>query len=312
MVYTIDFDFVALTYLYDEICQGDVYLDNGFNLPSQTESGIFNYWIETFSSEQYDSISYLTLTVNPSYISDTANIMICEFGSYNFFGNYLSEAGVYDTTLVSQHGCDSTVIVKLEVGERYESTIIKSICDGDLYNENGFIMDYTGRDTLFFVANDGCDSLSILDLTVNEKFHTELFDSIALNENYINYGFNLEAHTNEGNYMYIDTLETQYGCDSIISLSLKIYKIIVDNTNYDADIMVYPNPASNNINVCVFDFENNYKYGIFNTQGKLLIEGNISEKITNIDLNFLNTDVYIIRIYNNDSNNTKSFKFIKY
>ncbi|MDD3860581.1 MAG: hypothetical protein PHW83_10310, partial [Bacteroidales bacterium] len=212
--YLVYFNFSFTTHIYDEICVGEAYNNNGFIIPQQNTSGIHDFEMISYESEECDSIVKLHLSVNPSYIADTSEIMVCEGANYNFYGNILSEPGIYDTIIPTIYGCDSLVILKLSVGEYYRTYINAEICDGDIYDQNGFYMDFQGVDTIIYTAVNNCDSLVILNLIVNPLSQTEITDSITEGSDYNDFGFNLPVFTESGTYDYTLNLSNIYGCDS--------------------------------------------------------------------------------------------------
>ena len=91
------------------ICDGQSY---AFGTQSLTTAGVYT---ENFqSTNSCDSLVTLTLTVNPIYnVNDT--ISICNGDSYAFGSQTLTTAGTYIETFQTQHSCDSTVQLLLDV-----------------------------------------------------------------------------------------------------------------------------------------------------------------------------------------------------
>ncbi len=100
------------TTLYSEICYGEDYLENGFEI-FNPEVGMDNYSMLFHPSFEYDSIVNLTLTVYPSYymLEDT---ILCNANSFQWHGNTYTESGLYFDTLQTIHGCDSIRALFLE------------------------------------------------------------------------------------------------------------------------------------------------------------------------------------------------------
>jgi hypothetical protein len=77
---------------------------------------------------------------------------------------------------------------------------------------------------------------------------------------------------------------------------------LAENSN-DADLLIYPNPAANTINVELPEkIENNFSLQLFNSSGKVLItENNAIQKDGNLiwlDIKGLPAGNYFLRIYN--------------
>ncbi len=101
------------TTIYAEICQGEYYLDNGFNI-YWPELGENQYSITLPSSQVVDSIVNLVLTVYPTYFF-TEDTTFCNVSSYTWHGQTCTESGIYYDTLQTIHGCDSIFQLSLEL-----------------------------------------------------------------------------------------------------------------------------------------------------------------------------------------------------
>ena len=101
------------TTIYAEICYGEDYLENGFEI-IQPEMGLGNYSMVFHPAFNYDSIVNLALTVYPTYyfVEDTT---ICNTTSFQWHGNTYTESGIYYDSLQTIHGCDSIFQLSLEL-----------------------------------------------------------------------------------------------------------------------------------------------------------------------------------------------------
>ncbi|HOZ31055.1 MAG TPA: hypothetical protein PLL66_09075, partial [Bacteroidales bacterium] len=98
-VYHVYFDYSHTTYINDDICTGTQYNGNGFDISPIDIPDIYEFGRTSYESEECDSLIILYLNVHPSYIADTINIMVCEGANYNFYGQTLTEAGIYNTII---------------------------------------------------------------------------------------------------------------------------------------------------------------------------------------------------------------------
>ena len=153
------------------ICEGSTYTENGFNV---SEAGTYTQNLQTVNG--CDSIVTLTLTVNPVE-STTLLAAICEGTSYTENGFNVSEAGTYTQNLQTIDGCDSIVTLTLTVNPTYNITIDASINEGEMYEENGFSESEAGTYVHTLQAENGCDSVITLNLTVNSS--SSLNDVVA-------------------------------------------------------------------------------------------------------------------------------------
>lgn len=91
------------------ICQGGSYT---FGTQTLTTAGNYSRTIQTQAG--CDSIINLTLTVNP-VLASSSSMTLCQGESTLFFGQTLTNSGVYNHTLQTVAGCDSVVTLNLTV-----------------------------------------------------------------------------------------------------------------------------------------------------------------------------------------------------
>ncbi|NND09201.1 MAG: gliding motility-associated C-terminal domain-containing protein, partial [Saprospiraceae bacterium] len=142
------------------LCNGATYEYNGV---SYGESGLFDVLL--MSSQGCDSIIHLQIDVVTEII-DSQEVQICTGGSYQFAGATISESGIYRDTVLSSAGCDSIIILDLQVVTTIESSESFTICEGDsvliggIYYSDQVIL----RDT--FLSTQGCDSVITYEVIV--------------------------------------------------------------------------------------------------------------------------------------------------
>ena len=156
------------------ICEGSVYTENGFNV---SEPGTYTQNLQTVNG--CDSIVTLTLTVNPVE-STTLSAAICEGTTYTENGFNVSEAGTYTQNLQTVNGCDSIVTLNLTINLTYNITIDASINEGETYEENGFSESEAGTYVHTLQAENGCDSVITLNLTVNSSLNDVVANAIEV------------------------------------------------------------------------------------------------------------------------------------
>ena len=220
---TLNVNPVFNTPLTATICEGSVYNENGFNV---SEAGTYTQSLQSVNG--CDSIVTLTLNVNPVF-NTSLTATICEGSAYTENGFNVSEAGVYTLNLQTVNGCDSVVTLNLNVNPVYNTDLFASICEGEVYNENGFNVNEAGVYSRTLQAVNGCDSVVNLTLSVNPIFNTNLSAFICEGETYSENGFNVsEAGT------YTQSLQSVLGCDSIVTLTLNVNPVF--NTPLTATI----------------------------------------------------------------------------
>ena len=111
----------------------------------------------------------------------------------------------------------------------YTQAISHTICEGNVYTENGFNVSEAGTYTQTLQTVNGCDSIVTLTLTINPVASTTFTAAICEGTSYTENGFNIsEAGT------YTQNLQTINGCDSIVTLNLTINPVA--NTTLSAAI----------------------------------------------------------------------------
>ncbi len=203
------------TMLTETICQGEAYL---FADVARVASGVYEEVLQ--ATNGCDSVVTLNLTVNDT-IETIINQTICENSTYDFNGQALTEAGVYRDTQVTINGCDSTIVLNLKVSDRYETERNEMICGGDSITFNNQTIGTAGTYQENFVATNGCDSIIILNLTVNPVSFTAVSEEICFGSIR---PFNGQDLTEAGTYL--DTLTTVNGCDSVVELTLTVAPIL--------------------------------------------------------------------------------------
>ena len=197
------------TYIYANICQGEGY--NFFN-SNYYMSG--TYVRTTYSSHWCDSTVVLYLIVNPKY-NYIYNEQICQGQLYNQHGFNTDSSGTYIHNLQTIKGCDSILTLNLSVYPNKDTLIIDTICDGSIYNLNGFYEDSTGTHIQNRQTIHGCDSVITLNLFAKQRSYSQ-FDTIDCNP----IVWNNVYYSETGNYEQIYT--NSIGCDSIVTLHLTI------------------------------------------------------------------------------------------
>ena len=203
----------VLSNLTAEICQGEVYTLNGFNV---TTAGLHTQNLQTIKG--CDSTVNLTLTVNqPAITNLTAEI--CQGEVYMLNGFNASTVGLHTLNLQTTKGCDSTVNLTLTVNQPATTNLTAEICQGEVYTLNGFNVNTAGLHTINLQTIKGCDSTVNLSLVVNSISLTTYYDTICQGNIYNGYGFSFTADTTG---RYTRNMQTLNGCDSIIALYLTV------------------------------------------------------------------------------------------
>jgi gliding motility-associated-like protein len=205
------------------ICQNQLpYTWNGHSL---TAAGTYSDTLQ--SAAGCDSIATLILNVT-TVLRDTTTQTICQNQlPYSWNGHSLTAAGTYSDTLQSAAGCDSIATLILKVSSVLRDTTSQTICQNQLpYTWNGQSLTAAGTysDTLKSVA--GCDSIGTLILKVTSVLRDTTTQTICQNQ--LPYSWHGRSLTAAGTYS--DTLKSAAGCDSIVTMLLKVTSVLRDTT----------------------------------------------------------------------------------
>ena len=216
-----------------DLCQSDtvnypyVWRDeNGRTIATISQSGVYNDSVLT--AYGFDSVHQLVVKVHPSYMINE-QYEIGEGEVLKLHGRDISKPAIYFDTLRTIHGCDSVFHVVINQKRTREFTWDRTICQSDPkeypYNFFGRQLTHTGQ---YKYTSTYKDSIVTLNLTVNPISISEtrvVITSVQAKNGYI---FNGKLYTDlpqdEGKKVFSDTLNNQYGCDSIIRLAIVVTK----------------------------------------------------------------------------------------
>ncbi len=166
------------------------------------------------------SIKAIPPTPNPV----AQNISICPSGSYTIGNHSYTQAGIYKDTLRSLSNCDSIVTTTITVSAFQNITRVYSICKGNSIIVGTHTYTQTGNYTDTLSGLGGCDTIQITQLTVNPTYSKTNKVEICQGES-IQVGNKIYTQTG----VYIDTLKTIKGCDSIIISDLTVNPTFIKN-----------------------------------------------------------------------------------
>jgi len=193
-------------------------------------SGIYTKTIT--NSVGCDSTLYLHLTINQNINYDT--LVACDSAQWR--GKKFYQSGLYIDTVPKTNQCDSIYYLDLSINQSHFTIDSIVSCDSLRWN-NGitYYSSITGvYDTL--VSAMGCDSLVELQLNLHSTYFTT--DTISQCTRYT-WPFNGRSYAQSG--IYLDTLQNNYGCDSIAELVLNINKTHSFDTLIACDSLTWRN-----------------------------------------------------------------------
>jgi gliding motility-associated-like protein len=216
---------VARNIIEATICEGDFLEINGV---LYREAGEVEAVIESGAANGCDSVVVIRLEVLPN-AGSIEHVSICTGESYTFNGVSYGITGVYYDTIPggAVNGCDSLLELHLLVESTVTNVINATICEGESYVINGVPYFTTGtfEETVDNGSSAGCDSLIILNLTVELPVTAEVTATICEGDSYTVGG---ETFTTPGEHPVTLAGAAANGCDSTIILTLQINQAVTE------------------------------------------------------------------------------------
>ena len=198
------------------ICQGDSYVENGFNITPDSV-GTHTYTQNYTSSLDCDSTVNLVLTVNPSYVFYENETVHSTTLPFEWHGQSFMESTSAFDSLTTEAGCDSLFYLTLTVTEYNivnENPI--TICQGEPLSWRGYEISESGiySDT---VATE--NTIYRVNVTVNPSYH--LTDTMEVCDNQLPYPWHGRIFT--GDTVMVVNYQTAAYCDSSYTLVFMVH-----------------------------------------------------------------------------------------
>ena len=174
---------------------------------------IGNHQVTTVINPIGDTV-YTYITVG-SYHSSHSTALICSGGTYTWRGRELTTGGNYADTLSGMGGCDSVLVLHLNVVPPPVMTTFDTLCQGGTFSWRGRTLDSEGVYADTIQDADGCDSVVALKLSLRPYPEISVYDTFCTGTAY-----QWHDHTLATEGTYIDTVDGADGCDTIVTLEL--------------------------------------------------------------------------------------------
>ena len=200
------------------LCEGESIMWNGQNCIAG------NDYVATFTSVGgCDSIVTLHIDVLEKK-QETISVAICEGDFYKVGEERFSEEGEHIIYLTASNGCDSIITLNLRYNDSYADTTFATINIGEEYSWQGDIYRTEGTYAKGCIASNGCDSLQVLCLNVDEDCQFTRDTNIVLchGESIVWYD---SIYTISGEYQHL--LDYNDRCDTLVTMYLTILSEVV-------------------------------------------------------------------------------------
>ncbi len=157
-------------------------------------------------------------------IQDTIYLSLCTNElPYNWNGTDLFTAGQYEDTIPGEIGvgCDTIRVLDFQLLPEEKDTLYASVCVNELpYTWNGNDYNVAGQymDTVPGIVGEGCDTIRMLDLMIEPLPTDTSYVTVCVTD--LPYTWHGVDYFNE--VIYTDTFANGIGCDSILTLNLRI------------------------------------------------------------------------------------------
>lgn len=216
------------------VCAGDSYIyPDGF---VQTISTSTSHTSVLSGTAGCDSIIVTNVTASPSYsISET--VAVCENTVYTYpdgATQTITSGTIHTSSLNAQTGCDSIIVTNVVVNPIYSQTQAQSICSGASYTyPDGTVhSNITANEsyTSSLTSMSGCDSVINVNLNVVADISSTQNVSLCTGDNYT-YPDGTVSNNLQTNESHVSTLQSVFGCDSIITSNITVNPVPVLTSN---------------------------------------------------------------------------------
>lgn len=283
---------------------------NGVTYTSNNNNATFTYPGASVSG--CDSVVTLNLTILPLSQSTYA---VTSCGSYTWLNgiSYTSSNNTATFTYsgASSSGCDSIVTLNLTILPVVQVTDAIVSCtpitwiDGNTYNSSN----NTASFTYVGGASNGCDSIVLLNLTINSVTDNTISSSgatITANNDFSSYVWldcnnNFSIISGQTNQSFTPTANgnyavqlTQNGCvDTSACVSISSVGLI--EVNFENEVNFYPNPTKENFKIeCLNCIQKDFS--VVSAEGKVVLKGKLENGQAIIDASKFKKGIYFVEV----------------
>lgn len=271
-----------------------------------------------------DSIVTLNLTVASASITANGNTTFCQnqnvvLVSSSTTGNIwsngpssptinVSTSGSYTVTITDVFGCVTTsnpINVIVNPLPTVSAGADQTFCLGSpitltgsgaqnytwnngIVNGQSFSPSSNLNCILTGIDANGCSDTDTMFITVNQPSYYTIIGSAITS-------FSLNGQTYNQTGIYTQTISNSVGCDSIITLDLSMDYLGLSE-NEQISFSVFPNPATDILNIQFLGGLTNTSFEIIDLQGRKIQEGNLNSTNSKVDLTEMQAGNYFLKL----------------
>ena len=201
----LDYDLTAV------ICEGEsfIYNDLDTDVPGIHQTLVNN----EFGCDSMVTVDLKVISKSESY----EIVQICRGDIFSHLDIEETETGLYESKLTNAAGCDSIVMIDLEVLEHSEVFLNESICEGNTYEYLDIEETTAGLYETTITAANGCDSLIMVELSVGTEVSITMNEKICEGETFV-----FRDISTEDDGVYETIIPGPMGCDSFFTVDLTV------------------------------------------------------------------------------------------
>jgi PKD repeat protein len=155
--------------------------------------------------------------------SDNGTSFFWDFGdgnvSYDENPSHVYAAeGTFTVMLTTANACDTVAYQSQIEVYSFEDVTIAEVCEGDAFQWRGSDYSVAGTYTDVYQTSTGCDSLFVLNLSINQTY--QIVDDVEIYDHELPYEWEGIQYQAAGTYYA--NYQTVQGCDSILQLNLTV------------------------------------------------------------------------------------------
>ncbi len=262
------------------------------------------YTLNLQVSNAYGSNSMsMNIVVLPSSVSTSQSFTLCPGETVTVGSSVYSTEGTFIDQLVSSSGCDSIVTTTITLNHTSTFTQSIAICSGEsvLVGNNSYTTSGTYSD--LFVNSEGCDSLVITIISLNNNTTNTQTITICDGES-----ITVADSVYEVSGTYTNVTNGSNGCDSTIITILTVEDCSSIIENSETAIVIYPNPTNDLLSIDVGHKLIGSAYKIFDQTGRILLSGRLNSKAETISIGALSSGIYSLVLGEDIQKTVKIFK----